>query len=128
MAKIVIKQKGDFQTLENLLSRSLDNIEKGNLDKYGRLGVQALEVTTPKDTGLTSQSWSYEVNKQADGKVITLSFHNSNVNKGVPIAIVLQYGHGTRNGGWVEGVDYINPALRPIFEKIAKEVWEEVRK
>jgi len=128
MIGITVKQKGNFKKLNNFLEKSLEKFEIGNLDKYGKQGVEALEQYTPKDTGKTSQSWSYKINRQNNDQIVTLSFHNSNINNGVPIAIILQYGHGTRNGGWVEGIDYINPALRPIFEKIVEEVWEEVRK
>jgi len=128
MIGITVKQKGNFKKLNNFLEKSLEKFEIGNLDKYGKQGVEALEQYTPKDTGKTSQSWSYKINRQNNDQIVTLSFHNSNINNGVPIAIILQYGHGTRNGGWVEGIDYINPALRPIFKKIVEEVWEEVRK
>ena len=128
MIGITVKQKGNFKKLNNFLEKSLEKFEIGNLDKYGKQGVEALEQYTPKDAGKTSQSWSYKINRQNNDQIVTLSFHNSNINNGVPIAIILQYGHGTRNGGWVEGIDYINPALRPIFEKIVEEVWEEVRK
>lgn len=88
----------------------------GDLDKYGRQGVAALESATPKDTGLTSKSWKYEI-KQSKGSV-SISFYNTNIQNGVPIAILLQYGHGTRNGGWVQGRDYINPAIQPILMKL----------
>ena len=95
-----------------------------SLDSYGVKGVEALRNATPKDTGLTANSWSYKIEKSNNN--ITISFENSNINDGVPIAIILQYGHGTRNGGWVEGYDYINPAIRPIFDELAKAAWKEV--
>lgn len=108
-----------------MLKRSLNYTKRINLDKYGELGVEALRKSTPKDTGETSDAWYYKIENTA-GKV-SLTFHNSNIQNGAPIAILLQYGHGTRNGGWVEGYDYINPALRPIFDKLAEAAWEEVK-
>lgn len=94
------------------------------LDKYGVRGVEALRVATPKDTGKTSQSWQYSITKES-GR-IRISFFNTNIQNGVPIAILLQYGHATNNGGWVEGIDYINPAIRPIFMQIKDDAWREV--
>ena len=123
---INIRQKGDFKNLSSFLEKTKEKLNLGLLDKYGREGVAALQAATPKDTGKTSESWYYKI-KRKNGSV-SLTFHNSNQNKGVPIAIILQYGHATGNGGYVEGVDYINPALRPIFDKIAEEAWKEVKK
>lgn len=123
---INIKQKGDFKNLSSFLEKTKEKLNLGLLDKYGREGVAALQAATPKDTGKTSESWYYKIERK-NGSV-SLTFHNSNQNKGVPIAIILQYGHATRNGGYVEGVDYINPSLRPIFDKIAEEAWKEVKK
>lgn len=123
---ISFRQKGDFSKLNHFLEKSKNVIKLGMLDKYGRAGVAALSSATPVDTGLTAQSWIYEIKRQ-NGSV-SLVFHNKNLNKGVPIAIVLQYGHATRNGSWVKGRDYINPAIQPIFDKLAKEAWEEVKK
>ena len=123
---INIKQKGDFKNLSSFLEKTKEKLNLGLLDKYGREGVAALQAATPKDTGKTSESWYYKIERK-NGSV-SLTFHNSNQNKGAPIAIILQYGHATRNGGYVEGVDYINPALRPIFDKIAEEAWKEVKK
>ena len=123
---INIRQKGDFKNLSSFLEKTKEKLNLGLLDKYGREGVAALQAATPKDTGKTSESWYYEIERK-NGSV-SLTFHNSNQNKGVPIAIILQYGHATGNGGYVEGVDYINPALRPIFDKIAEEAWKEVKK
>lgn len=94
------------------------------LQKYGREGVRALSSATPIDSGKTANSWDYEIKQYQGGARI--SWTNSNVVDGVPIAIILQYGHGTRNGGYVQGRDYINPAIQPIFDKLAKDVWEEV--
>ena len=123
---IHIRQKGDFKNLSSFLEKTKEKLNLGLLDKYGREGVAALQAATPKDTGKTSESWYYKIERK-NGSV-SLTFHNSNQNKGVPIAIILQYGHATGNGGYVEGVDYINRALRPIFNKIAEEAWKEVKK
>lgn len=98
----------------------------GILDKYGREGVAALASATPVDTGLTAKSWYYKIENKKGS--VTISFLNSNIQNGVPIAIILQYGHGTGTGGWVEGRDYINPAIQPIFDRIVAEAWREVTK
>lgn len=118
------RQKGDFSKATRYLKRVNEISKFKNLDKYGQAGVDALASATPSDSGLTAESWSYEVTYGRDTASIT--FYNSNINKGVPIAIILQYGHGTRNGGWVEGRDYINPAIRPIFDQITQDAWKEV--
>ena len=123
---ISISQKGDFSKLTGFLERMKNVIKIGDLDKYGREGVAALSAATPKESGLTANSWYYEIERSKDS--VSISFHNSNINKGVPIAIILQYGHGTKNGGYVEGIDYINPAIQPLFNKIAEDAWEEVTK
>lgn len=96
------------------------------LNQYGQEGVEALRAATPKDTGTTANSWSYAVHKGTGS--ITITWSNSNIVDGVPIAVILQYGHGTRNGGYVQGTDYINPAMKPIFDKIAQRAWEEVKR
>ena len=121
---ISFRQKGDFSNLTNFLERAKNAIHIGDLDKYGKAGVAALSSATPVDTGLTASSWSYEI-EDKNGSV-RIIFKNSNIQNGVPIAIILQYGHGTRNGGWVEGRDYINPAIQPIFDEIANNAWKEV--
>ena len=121
---IRFKQKGDFSKLTTFLEKTKGIVHLSNLDKYGREGVSALSAATPVDTGLTANSWYYEISHTHGSAVI--SFHNSNIQNGVPIAVILQYGHGTRNGGWVEGRDYINPAIQPIFDKIANDAWEEI--
>ena len=123
---ISFRQKGDFSKLTRYLERAKKVIRISDLDRYGREGVAALASATPVDTGLTASSWRYEI-KHENGSV-TISFLNSNIQNGVPIAIILQYGHGTNNGGWVEGRDYINPAIQPIFDKIADDAWREVTK
>lgn len=123
---ITFKEKGNFSKLNTYLEKIKESIKIGNLDKYGRDGVAALSSATPKETGKTASSWYYEI-KRENGSV-SINFNNTNINKGVPIAIILQMGHATRNGGWVEGIDFINPALKPIFEQLANEAWEEVTK
>lgn len=123
---ISFRQQGDFSNLSRFLEKAKESVKIGMLDKYGRAGVEALASATPKDTGLTAASWKYEIKRQ-NGSV-SIEFYNTNVQKGIPIAIILQYGHATGNGGWVEGRDYINPAIQPLFDKIAKEAWEEVSK
>lgn len=121
---ITIRQKGDFSSLTRYLRRVNKAAKISDLDKYGREGVAALASATPVDTGKTASSWNYKI-EYKDGSV-SITFNNTNVNKGVPIAIILQYGHGTRNGGWVEGRDYINPAIQPIFDRITEDAWREV--
>ena len=123
---ISFRQKGDFSKLTRFLERAKETVRLGDLDKYGRDGVAALASATPVDSGLTANSWYYKITR-ANGSV-TISFHNSNIQNGVPIAIILQYGHGTRNGGWVQGRDYINPAIQPIFDSIVDSAWKEVTK
>lgn len=121
---ISLRQKGDFAKLTSYLEKMKSAVRLSALDKYGRAGVAALASATPIDTGLTANSWYYKI-ENTNGSV-KLSFHNSNIQNGVPIAIILQYGHGTRNGGWVEGRDYINPAIQPIFDQMARDLWREV--
>ena len=123
---ISFKHTGDFSKTTKFLERAKRGDYLKVLDKYGKEGVKALSSATPVDSGQTANSWYYEIERQ-NGSV-SIVFNNSNVNKGVPIAIILQYGHGTRNGGWVEGRDYINPAIQPIFDKIADNAWREVTK
>lgn len=123
---VTFKQKGDFSKLTRYLEKAKEAARVGVLDRYGREGVKALESATPVDSGLTASSWRYEI-EHKNGRA-TLSFLNSNVQDGVPIAIILQYGHATGNGGWVEGRDYINPVAQPLFDKIANEAWKEVTK
>ena len=123
---ISFRHKGDFSKLSKFLEKAKEAVRLGDLDKYGREGVAALSSATPKDSGLTASSWYYKI-ERTNGSV-TISYLNSNIQNGVPIAVILQYGHGTRNGGWVQGMDYINPAVRPIFDKIANDAWREVTK
>lgn len=123
---ITFRQKGDFSKATRFFERAKEVVKLGILDKYGRAGVEALSSATPVDSGLTASSWSYEI-KQGGGSAV-IEYHNSNINEGVPIAIILQYGHGTGTGGWVEGRDYINPAIQPVFDKIVEDAWKEVVK
>lgn len=117
-------QKGDFKKTNSYFERLLELIKLGKLDAYGRRGVQALHDATPVDTGKTANSWNYEIVRR--GEKVSIIWKNSNINDGVPIAIILQYGHGTRNGGYVTGIDYINPAIKPVFDDIARDIWNEV--
>lgn len=127
MSRVIeMRQSGDFKKnltfLTNLRKKSIRPI----LEKYGQKGVEALSEATPKATGKTAASWSYEIKMEKTGAV--LSWKNANIVDGVPIAVILQYGHGTRNGGYVQGVDYINPAMKPVFDAIRDELWKEVTK
>lgn len=121
---ISIESKGDFSKTKSFLKKSSKVNVDSILHKYGQIGVSALSTATPKDTGKTASSWYYTIEKN-DGRY-SIVWSNSNVVNGVPIAIILQYGHGTKNGGYVSGKDYINPATKKVFEKIADEVWREV--
>ena len=123
---ITFKSKGDFSKTTKFLKRAKNAINVSILKKYGDAGVAALASATPVDTGLTAKSWYYKI-EQKDGRV-TINFCNSNIQNGVPIAIILQYGHGTGTGGWVQGRDYINPVIQPIFDQIVKDAWREVTK
>lgn len=121
---ITFRQKGDFSKFNRYLERLKEAVKLGDLNKYGRQGVQALSSATPIESGETANSWYYKINRTKES--VSITFHNSNIQNGVPIAIILQYGHGTGTGGWVEGRDYINPAIQPIFDKIAEDAWKEV--
>lgn len=123
---ITFTQKGDFSKLDSYLNNLKGLFGRSDLDKYGRMGVEALSSATPYDSGNTAGSWYYKINKS--GNLMSLEFCNSNVNKGVQIAIILQYGHGTGTGGWIQGRDYINPAIRPVFDQILADMWKEVCK
>ena len=121
---VIVKQKGDFSKTEKFLNTINKKLYYRNLQKYAEQGVAALASATPIDRGTTANSWDYEIRQTKNS--VSIYWTNSNVNKGVPIAVIIQYGHGTRNGGYVQGRDYINPAMRPIFDKIAENVWKEV--
>lgn len=121
---IKLTSKGDFKKTERFFKKAGKGDFYKGLSSFGKEGVEALKNATPKNTGKTSESWSYSINKSKSG--LSLSWHNSNINDGACVAILIQYGHAMPNGYYVEGVDYINPALKPLFEKIAKQVWLEV--
>lgn len=121
---ITFSQKGDFSKTQKYLKKARDAARLKILEKYGEEGVRALASATPIDSGLTASSWYYEVRTSSTSSSIV--FLNSNVNQGVPIAVIIQLGHGTGTGGWVEGRDYINPAIQPVFDRIANELWKEV--
>lgn len=123
---ISFRHKGDFSKLTGFLEKAKNTVRLGDLDRYAREGVAALASATPVETGKTASSWFYEIERK-DGSTV-ISFHNSNIQNGVPIAIILQYGHGTGTGGWVQGRDYINPAIQPIFDRLANDAWREVTK
>lgn len=121
---ITFKQTGDFSKTLRFLSRSRSIDYLSILKKFGEVGVSALASATPVDTGLTANSWGYEIVKEKNSYAIYWT--NSNIQNGVQIAVILQYGHATRNGGFVQGRDYINPAIQPIFDSIATDAWKEV--
>lgn len=120
---ISLTNKGDFRKTEKFMKNARTKKLMSILKQYGEEGVAALMVATPLDTGRTASSWRYEI--KVENNCIRLVFHNDNIQNGVPIAIILQYGHGTGTGGWVEGRDYINPAIQPVFDKIANSAWKE---
>ena len=121
---ISFRQKGDFSKVTRYLEKTSKAARLSILDKYGKEGVAALSSATPVESGKTANSWGYEVKNS--GSSASITFTNSNINNGVSIAIILQYGHGTGTGGWVEGRDYINPAIQPVFDRLADEAWREV--
>lgn len=120
---ITFVEKGNHSKTRKFLEK-LRLFKLSSLDTYAKQGVIALSSATPVDTGLTAKSWIYKISQTKSD--IRISFYNTNIQNGVPIAIILQYGHATRNGGWVQGRDYINPAIRPVFDKIADSAWKEV--
>lgn len=120
-----VEIRGDFKKTESFFQRMLKGDIYRQVEGFAQAGVAALAAATPVDSGLTSQSWDYKIVKTPIN--LTIIFTNSNVVDGRPIAVLLQYGHGTGTGGWVEGLDYINPAMRPIFNKIADNVWKAVK-
>ena len=125
---ITIRALGNFKNIESFIKNttSITRRQKRLLEKYGQEGVNALATNTPKRTGETAASWFYEINENSKG--IELIWKNSNIVDGVPIVLLLHYGHGTRDGGYVQGRDFINPSLRPIFDRISNDLWREVRK
>ena len=121
---ITVKHTGSFKKVEKFLKTMNKRDYMATLRKYGEQGVASLEEATPKDSGVTAGSWSYEIQKEKDGYVIY--WRNSSRNKGVNIALLLQYGHATGWGAYVKGIDYINPALKQVFKDMADALWEEV--
>lgn len=125
MPKIIsFSQTGNFKKTDRFFHRVIERHYARKIRSFAEKGVAALRAATPKDTGETADSWSYEIREEA-GR-LSIFWKNDHFNDGVNIAIILQYGHGTKNGGWVEGIDYINPAIRPIFKQMADEAWKEV--
>lgn len=124
MALVVMKQSGSLKNFEGFLYKNRKRRLYQLLNEYGKQGVELLRDATPVDTGATSTGWSYEIEVNSQG--VSLYWVNNNVKEGVPIAILIQYGHATRSGSYVQGVDYINPALRPLFESMATKLWKEV--
>lgn len=120
---IEIRTKGSYKNLTTILERLKNVFKSGILDKYGKMGVEALRANTPVDSGETAESWSYKIKHSQNSAII--EFHNSNVENGYNIALILYTGHATKAGYWVQGVDYINPALKPIFEEMAKNALKE---
>jgi hypothetical protein len=121
---VVFKHRGDFKKIEKFFRKMSKEDYLQIMERYAQKGVDALASATPIDSGVTANSWGYEI--VHEGKGTTIYWRNSNENKGVNIALILQYGHGTGTGGYVQGRDYINPAIRPVFDKMAEEIWEEV--
>lgn len=116
--------KGDWKKTFQYLEKDHEKDIRSVLEQYGERGVAALSSATPIRSGKTASSWTYKI-QEGNGNV-SIEWHNSNINKGCNIAILIQYGHGTRSGAYVEGIDYINPAIKPIFDEIAEAVWKEV--
>lgn len=121
---LTVRQKGDYAKLTRYLVNAKNISSKRDLRKYGEAGVAALMSATPVDTGLTASSWYYRI--ESGKNTTSITFYNSNVQNGIPIAIILQHGHGTGTGGWVQGRDYINPALHSVFDQLANDAWKEV--
>lgn len=121
---ISFRHRGNYDRLNKYLKKVQKVSDATDFDRFGMMGVVALSSMTPVDSGKTAESWYYEIERSKD--YATIKFKNSNINEGVPIAIILQYGHGIDGGGWVEGRDYINPAIQPVFDQMAEELWQEV--
>ncbi len=123
---ISASSSGSFDNTEVFLKKMKSGTPYSIMEKYGRLGCDALASATPVDTGLTASGWFYTITKKKGH--YSISWHNTHVVTGIPVAVLIRYGHGTNHGGWVEGRDFISPAIRPIFDDIANKVWEEVKK
>lgn len=126
MPRIKITQKGDFKKTVSLLNRISEKAFIEKVAKYGEEGVEALRAATPRRTGKTAESWSYELYLNDAANTLSIIWSNSNVNKWANVAVLIQYGHGVRGGGYVQGIDYINPAMEPVFQKMADELFREV--
>lgn len=123
---IKVTHRGSFRNTERFLSNARKSNIRAVLLQYALLGVNALSSATPVDTGATAASWSYEIILTRKG--FGISWTNNNMDDGIPIVILLQYGHATKGGGYIQGRDFINPAIRPIFDEISDKVWKEVTK
>lgn len=123
---IIIRQKGNFRKTERWFDRMLKRDYLSILSKYGEEGVRALRAATPVDSGITADSWRYEI--EDTGKSVALAFHNDSESNGCNIVVLLMYGHGTRNGGYVKANNFVAPALEPLFKKMADSAWKEVTK
>ena len=121
--RITTKKSGSITNTMGLLKRILSRGYLAKLEQYGQMGVEALSAATPERTGATAAAWGYEI--EINGNRTKLTWTNSNVNDGVNIALLIQYGHGTGTGGYVQGIDYINPAMKPMFEHFADDLWKE---
>lgn len=126
MGAVSFSQKGNWSKTKSFLKKNNYNNIQSLLNKYGQDGVMALSAATPVDTGKTSDSWDYEITM--DNKGFGITWTNSNAPGGIPVVILLQYGHATKNGHLVQGIDFINPAMKPIFDKMANDIWKEVNK
>lgn len=123
--QIKMNSSGNFNKSFKFLKAMKEKSWLKKIDEYAQLGVEALRANTPKDSGLTAGSWDYEITD--DGERLYITWYNTNVKRGYfNVALMLQYGHATKSGGWIQGVDYINPALKPVFDKISNNMWEEV--
>ena len=125
MKTITIERTGNFNKLNGFLEKSLELFNIGVLDKYGKKGVKALSEATPEESGKTAGAWHYKILRTTN--TASLVWTNDNVVDGANIALLLQYGHATRSGSWVEGIDYINPALLPIFEEMKNDILKELK-
>ena len=125
MKTITIERTGNFNKLNGFLEKSLELFNIGVLDKYGKKGVKALSEATPEESGKTAAAWHYKILRTTNSA--SLVWTNDNVVNGANIALLLQYGHATRSGSWVEGIDYINPALAPVFEQMKEDILKELK-
>lgn len=121
---IIFRQKGNFERTERFLLKNSRKDFRPIFEKYGVLGVNELKANTPVDTGETRESWHYKVSKTSKG--YSLTWYNTHMAGSIPVVILIQYGHATRGGTYVQGIDFVNPAIKPIFDRIAIELWKEV--